>query len=218
MGVNKDWSLTLVRHYSPSAKKIEVATFYFGRDMDELAPRWRTSAIDRLLSLTKDELAEGDQESRDFRKLPSGLISLLGAAGLTDTALESGFYVEMSIRKPSRDPAWVKFVMLAEGTSRSRGYFGRTHDTVRVSYVEDGTENTVEFVPLHSDPMPRCIWVKVTELPPAIMANVVAEEILSGPDSEQTTLDEFTDLGLEDQYCRARELALPGPDWDGCCG
>ena len=36
MGCNKDWSLSCVRHYSPSAKKIEVATFYFGRDLDEL--------------------------------------------------------------------------------------------------------------------------------------------------------------------------------------
>ena len=35
--------------------------------------------------------------------------------------------------------------------------------------------------------------------------------------TEQTTLDEFADLGFEDQICRARELVLPGPDWDGCC-
>jgi hypothetical protein len=49
------------------------------------------------------------------------------------------------------------------------------------------------------------------------MAGVIAEGLLSGPDSEQTILDEFTDLGLDDRFSRARELVLPGPFWDGCC-
>ena len=52
MDSNKDWSLTLVRHYSPSAKRIEVATFYFGRDLDELAPGWRNSLAGRMISLS----------------------------------------------------------------------------------------------------------------------------------------------------------------------
>ena len=217
MGSNKDWSLTLVRHYSSSAKRIEVATFYFGRDLDELAPGWAASDVGRLVSLSKEESAEDGEGRMDFRKLPSGLISLLDSAGLTDTALESGFQVEMSSRKPSRDPAWVKFVMLAEGTERRRSYFGRKRDSIRVSYVESGTENTMEFVPLSQDPMPRCIWARVTELPAATLAGVIAEGILSGPHSEQTTLDEFADLGFEDQISRARELVLPGPGCDGCC-
>ena len=216
MGSNKDWSLTLVRHYSPSAKRIDVATFYFGRDLDELSPGWRNSVAGRMISLSKEFSAEEEEASIDIRKLPSGLISMLDSANLTDTALESGFHVEMSSRKPSRDTTWVKFVMLAEGASRRRGMFGRLLDSVRVSYVESGTENTMEFMPLFPEPMPRIVWARVIELPPAILAGVVAEGILC-PDSEQTTLDEFTDLGFEDQICRTRELVLPGPDWDGCC-
>jgi hypothetical protein len=50
-----------------------------------------------------------------------------------------------------------------------------------------------------------------------MLAGVIAEGMLSGPHSEQTTLDEFMDLGFEDQISRARGLVLPGPDWDGCC-
>ena len=216
MDSNKDWSLTLVRHYSPSAKRIEVATFYFGRDLDELAPGWRSSLAGRMVSLSKEVSAEEDKAPRDTRKLPSGLISMLDSANLTDTALESGFHVEMSSRKPSRDPMWAKFVMLAEGASRGRGMFGRRRESVRVSYAESGTENTMEFTPLFPGPMPSIVWARVIELPPAILAGVVAEGILC-PDPEQTTLDEFADLGFEDQICRARELVLPGPDWDGCC-
>tara|TARA_B100000586_G_scaffold240259_1_gene192968 strand:- start:398 stop:925 length:528 start_codon:yes stop_codon:yes gene_type:complete len=171
----------------------------------------------RMLGLSREESQEENERETEYRKLPEGLISLLDSSELTDMAMESGFHVEMSSVKPGRDPSWVKFVMLAEGTARRRSYFGRKRDTTRVSYVESGTENTMELVPLTPDPMPRCIWVRVTELPAATLAGVIAEGMLSGPHSEQTTLDEFTDLGFEDQISRARELVLPGPDWDGCC-
>ena len=216
MGFNKNWSLTLVRHYQPSAKKIDVATFYFGRDLDELSPGWRSSAAGRMLSLTKGDSVEDDHAGMDTRKLPSALISMLDSANLTDVALESGFHIEMSIHKPSRDPAWVKFQMLVEGTSKGRGMFGRTRHSVQNSYVESDSNLTMEFVPLVPEPMPTIIWAKVSELPPSTLAGVIAEGMLC-PNSEQTTLDEFMDLGFEDQICRVRELVLPGPDWDGCC-
>ena len=217
MGVNRKWSLTLVRRYSPSAKRINVATFYFGRDLNELSPEWRTMDMGRMLGISKEESQEENEREKAYRKLPEGLISLLDSSELTDAAMESGFHVEMSSVQPGRDPSWAKFVMLAEGTSRRRSYFGRKRETIRVSYVESGTENTMEFVPLMADPMPRCIWVRVTEIPPAMMAGVIAEGLLSGPDSEQTILDEFMDLGLDVRFSRARELVLPGPFWDGCC-
>ncbi len=216
MGSNKDWSLTLVRHYSPSAKKIDVATFYFGRDLDELSPGWRNSVAGRMVSLSMEDSVDDDQVRVLTRKLPSGLISMLDSSGLTEAALESGFHIEMSSRKPNRDPAWVRFVMLAEGTLRGRGMFGRSRNSVQICYMESGTENTMEFIPLFPEPMPKIIWARVTELPPPTLAGVIAEGILC-PDSEQTTLDEFSDLGFEDQICRAKELVLPGPDWDGCC-
>ena len=74
----------------------------------------------------------------------------------------------------------------------------------------------MEFVPLSPDGIPRVIWARVVELPSATLAGVISQGILC-QNSEQTTLDEFSDLGFEDQICRARELVLPGPDWDGCC-
>ena len=45
MSCSKNWGLTCVRNYSPSAKSIDVATFYFGRDMDELNPDSRASRV-----------------------------------------------------------------------------------------------------------------------------------------------------------------------------
>jgi hypothetical protein len=110
----------------------------------------------------------------------------------------------------------VKFQMLVEGTSKGRGMFGRTRHSVQNSYVESDSNLTMEFVPLVPEPMPTIIWAKVSELPPSTLAGVIAEGMLC-PNSEQTTLDEFMDLGFEDQICRVRELVLPGPDWDGCC-
>ena len=111
----------------------------------------------RMLGLSREESQEENERETEYRKLPEGLISLLDSSELTDMAMESGFHVEMSSVKPGRDPSWVKFVMLAEGTARRRSYFGRKRDTTRVSYVESGTENTMELVPLTPDPMPRCI-------------------------------------------------------------
>jgi hypothetical protein len=217
MGTIRKWSLTLVRKYKPSAKTINVATFYFGRDLDELSPEWRSMPMGRMLGISNEESGEGAESEGECRKLPEGLISLLDSAGLTDTAMESGFHVEMTNVKPGHDPSWSKFVMLAEGTARRPNFFGRKMDTIRISYVESGTGNTMEFVPLSPDPMPHCIWARVTELPDATLAGIIAEGMLSGPHSEQTTLDEFMDLGFEDNISRARGLVLPGPDWDGCC-
>lgn len=217
MGIIRKWSLTLVRKYKPSAKKINVASFYFGRDLDELTPDWRAMPMGRMLGISKEESNEKGESEGECRTLPEGLISLLDSAGLTDTAMESGFHVEMTNTKPGHDPSWSKFVMLAEGTVRRPSFYGRKMNTIRISYVESGTENTMEFVPMSPDPMPPYIWVRVTELPDVTLAGVIAEGMLSGPHSEQTTLDEFMDLGFEDQISRARGLVLPGPDWDGCC-
>lgn len=171
----------------------------------------------QMMGLSREDVGEDEGSNPEYRKLPEGLISMLDSAELTDIAMESGFNVEMSSVKPSNDPSWTKFVMLAEGTTRHRGFFGRTMNSIRISYVEYGTGNTMEFVPLMPDPMPRCVWVRVTELPADILAGVISQGILSGPHSEQTTLLEFADLGFEDQISRARMLVLPGPDWDGCC-
>ena len=94
--------------------------------------------------------------------------------------------------------------------------FGRSRDYVQVCYVGSETGDTMEFVPLSPDPMPKVVWARVVELPSEIVAGVVSQGILC-QNSEQMILDEFWDLGFEDQICRARELVLPGPDWDGCC-
>ena len=171
----------------------------------------------QMMGLSREDVGEDEGSNPEYRKLPEGLISMLDSAELTDIAMESGFNVEMSSVKPSNDPSWTKFVMLAEGTTRHRGFFGRTMNSIRISYVEYGTGNTMEFVPLMPDPMPRSVWVRVTELPADILAGIISQGILSGPHSAQTTLLEFADLGFEDQISRARMLVLPGPDWDGCC-
>ena len=210
------WTLSLVRDYSPTAKKIEVATFYFGRDLDELVPR--PSSMGRLLALSKEEPSEDGDRNREVRKLPTGLISLLGSAGLTDNALEAGFLVEMTRSKPGHEASWVRFVKLAEGVARERSVFGGMGRCTRVAYIESGTTNSMEFVPLDPhEPMLPSIWVRVIELPDEMLAGVIAEEILSQSGGCQTTLDEFMDLEFETLQSRARVLVLPGPAPRGCC-
>ena len=215
MGCTKKWELTCVRNYSPSAKSIDVATFHFGRNLDELTPDSRASSMGRMMALSKEDSVEVPTILDDIRKLPSGIVSMLELAGLTEEALESGFHIKMTSLNPGPNSGWKKLVLLAEGSTKKRGIFGRTGLYNRFCYMECDSDNTVEFIPLSPEPMPNIIWAKVTEIPPAILAGILAEGIL---DSEpgQTTLDEFADLGFEDQCCRARELALPGPEWD-CC-
>lgn len=215
MGCKKKWELTCVRHYSPSAKNIEVATFYFGRDLDELTPESRASSMGRMVALSKEDSIEVPNIIDDVRRLPSGIISMLEQANLTEEALESGFHIKMTSLNPGPNSGWTKLVLLAEGAAKIRSIFGRTGISNRYCYMECDSDNTVEFIPLAPEPMPNIIWAKVTEIPPAILAGILAEGILDS-ESGQTTLDEFADLGFEDQCCRARELALPGPEWD-CC-
>lgn len=216
MSCSKNWKLTCVRHYSPSAKNIDVATFYFGRDLDELTPESRASAMGKMVALSKEDSIEtNDIGLADVRKLPSGIISMLDLADLTEEALESGFHVEMTSLNPGPKSGWTKLVKLAEGTEKRRGLFGRTGHQKRVCYMECDSENTMEFIPLSPEAMPKIMWARVTDIPPTILAGILAESILDS-EPEQTTLDEFANLGFEDQVCRARELALPGPDWN-CC-
>ena len=218
-GDHRHWNLSLVRKYSPTAKKIEVATFYFGRDLDELAPTGLPDVGARLLALSKRGALAPNSDDLEVRRLPLGLISLLKKANLTEEALEVGFHVEMTIQNPGQDDSWSKFVAVAEATRWGRMRGGFRSDTLRATYVEGDTSNTLEFVSLDpwAEKMPPCIWMRAKELPDEILAGVIAEGILSHNIGFQTTLDEFMDLGFESTSCSARELPLPGPPPKGCC-
>lgn len=218
-GDHKHWNLSLVRKYSPTAKKIEVATFYFGRDLDELVPTGPPDVGARLLAVSKRGAMASNSDDLEVRSLPLGLISLLEKADLTEVALEVGFHVEMTLLNPGQDDSWLKFVTVVEGTRRTRRNWGFRSDSMRATYVEDDTTNTLEFVSLdpRAEKMPPCIWMRAKELPDEILAGVIAEEILSHNIGSQTTLDEFMDLGFEATSCSASELPLPGPPPKGCC-
>ena len=217
-GDHRHWKLSLVRKYSPTAKSIEVATFYFGRDLDELAPTGLQDATARLLAVSRGTTPPSSDDL-EVRRLPSGLISLLEKANLTEEALEVGFHVEMTIQNPGRDDSWSNFLIVAEATRWGRMRGGFRNDSLRATYVDEGTTDTAELVSVDPwrEKMPTCIWVRVKELPEEILAGVIAEEILSHNMGFQTTLDEFMDLGFEATTCSARELPLPGPPPEGCC-
>ena len=215
MSCSKNWGLTCVRNYSPSAKSIDVATFYFGRDMDELNPDSRASRVERMIAVSREDSIQAPNILDDVRKLPSGIISMLDLANLTEEALESGFHIDMTSQNPGSESGWTKLIMLADGSEKRRGIFGRTCHQKRVCYMETDSESTMEFIPLAPEKMPKVLWAKVTEIPPSILAGILAENILDS-EPQQTTLDEFADLGFEDQICLARVLALPGPSWEGC--
>lgn len=218
-GDHRNWNLSLVRKYSPTAKKIEVSTFYFGRDLDELAPTGPLDVGARLLAVSKGNTIAPNRADSEARSLPLGLISLLEKAVLTEEALEVGFHVEMTLLNPGQNDSWSKFVTVAEATRWDRSNLGFRMNSMRATYVESGTTDTLEFVSVDpwGEKMPTCIWVRVKELPDEILAGVIAEGILSHNIGFQTTLDEFMDLGFESTSCSARELPLPGPPPKGCC-
>lgn len=204
------WVVNAVRNYSPVEKKIDVATFFFGRNFDELKPS-EPRGISRLMSVSRNRKTTPESEMTNIRKLPSGLISLLENSNLTEEALEVGFQVQMTILNKEKENSWRKFVIMAE-CNRGFGY------SIRANYVEIGTTNSVEFISIDpwAEKMPTCIWIRVTELPEETLAAVIAEGILSHTIGMQTTLDEFFDLDVESEFSNSLELPLPGPPWEGC--
>ena len=114
------WSLTAIRNgKQENADEIDNAQFYYGRWQSEVA---------------------GSRPKR----LPSGLIGIIGDYGMEQTAMESGFVISMSASPVDRD-GWTRFVSTITVREMDTRLF---HDTRTLFSRDGGDVDTIEFVDL----------------------------------------------------------------------
>jgi len=192
MGTNtigrQSWTLTAVRDFKSALDEdIEWEEFSYGRTSDEL-----------------------EEEDRRTAFLPSGILYLLVRANLTSEALESGFVTEMC-SYPKSGNGWVCFERIV--LSSIHPPFG---PTIARYAVEDG-EDSVEMVQLRcGESLPKKIWLRVVELDPSTMAWLIDSELSLGKPKDQSTLDDWCDIGEVTRNARnkpwkRKQLTLPGP-------
>ena len=192
MGTNtigrQSWTLTAVRDFKSALDEdIEWEEFSYGRTSDEL-----------------------EEEDRRTAFLPSGILYLLVSANLTSEALESGFVTEMCSYPKSGD-GWVCFERIV--LSSIHPPFG---PTIARYAVEDG-EDSVEMIQLRcGESLPKKIWLRVVELDPSTMAWLIDSNLSLGKTKDQSTLDDWCDIGEVTRNARnkpweRKQLNLPGP-------
>ena len=177
------WALTIIRNGEQGdTEKISHAEFRFGRKTGEL-------------------------DDSTAMRLPSGLISALEEAGLVDEALESGLFVEMC-SGDSKEGGWREFESAVTMPAQC------SHSGDRSLYV-DPQGSTLEFIqvgpPWARIELPEKISLKVSELPLRTTAWAVENGILEGPDGEQMTLHQWTELPEQEAPDDLEELPMPGP-------
>ena len=177
------WALTIIRNGEQGdTEKISNAEFRFGRKTGEL-------------------------DDSTAMRLPSSLISTLKEAGLVDEALESGFFVEMC-SGDSNEGGWREFESAVTMPAQC------SHSGDRSLYV-DSEDSTLEFIqvgpPWARIELPEKISLKVSELPLRTTAWAVENGILEGPDGEQMTLHQWTELPEQEVPDDLEELPMPGP-------
>ena len=177
------WALTIIRNGEQGdTEKISLAEFRFGRKTGEL-------------------------DDSTAMRLPSGLISALEEAGLGGEALESGFFVEMC-SGDSKEGGWREFESAVTMPAQC------SHSGDRSLYV-DPQGSTLEFIqvgpPWARIELPEKISLKVSELPLRTTAWAVENGILEGPDGEQMTLHQWTELPELEAPDDLEELPMPGP-------
>ena len=161
------WSLTAIRNgKQENADEIDNAQFYYGRWQSEVA---------------------GSRPKR----LPSGLIGIIGDYGMEQTAMESGFVISMRASPVDRD-GWTRFVSTI---------------TVR---------ETIEFVDLFNPcaggmRMPNNIWMRVDELPMSSIGWAMSSGLMDGEKSRQTDLTRWIGKPKDNEVIPKDILALPGP-------
>lgn len=177
------WELTVIRNGEQgNTEKIAHAEFRFGRRSGEL-------------------------DDSPTMRLPSGLMTALEEAELTEEALESGFFVDMRCGE-SDDEGWRNFTTAVTMTASC------SHSGDRSLYV-DSDGSTLEFIqvgpPWARVDLPEKISLKVSELPLRTVAWAVENGILEGPDGEQMTLHRWTGMPEAETPEDLDELPMPGP-------
>ena len=182
------WSLTAIRNgKQENADGIENAQFYYGRWQSEVA---------------------GSRPKR----LPSGLIGVIGESGMEQTAMESGFVISMSVSPENRD-YWTRFVSTITVREMDSRLF---HDTRTLFSRDGGDMDTIEFVDLFNPcaggmRMPNNIWMRVDELPMSSIGWAMSSGLMDGEKSRQTDLTRWIGKPKDNEVIPKDILALPGP-------
>ena len=176
------WNLIVMRDGSQGySDSLSDAHFKYGRTSNEL-------------------------ERFESKRLPSGLIQSIeeGSNNLHEGALETGFVVEMT-RRGSDEIGWIKFTSSVEISCDD------PFSSTRGLYCNE-VGNTIEFqrvgCPVHSKELPKTIWIRIKELPMNFIAWAWENEIFSGPETHQKTLDSW--ISLPELTDTTPILVLPG--------
>ena len=131
-------------------------------------------------------------------RLPTGIVNLLRRNKLDKVALETGFLIEISLKKkPQRE--WYRFeqIMSVKPKGSPWDYSQRAVFSIFDGFdtFELGTNPWSEF-------MPSQLWVRISPLDDRTLAWVLSEgKILYGDINEQKTLHDFYEI----------EISIPKP-------
>ena len=179
------WGLTLVPEVgNSSVGNIEHTTFHFGR--------------------TSDELGYSPPQS-----LPTGLLHVLKESEMVDQALEAGFEIDICSAPQNRDEGWFRFEM-GVITTDATSLFPQE----RGVYVSDEGPHSVELIhvnPCRPSRLPQVIWIRARELSERSLAWVFGSGLWDREDVGQTSLHDFSDIGVAPIPNIEGPLPLPGP-------
>ena len=182
------WSLTVIRNgKQENAECIEDSEFHYGRWPSEVS-------------------------GATPRRLPSGLIDMIGQAGLEEQAMESGLVIYLTAA-PSERELWTQFASTV--TFRSTKWRS-SFDTRTLFSREDGGDGTFELVDLYNPcmggmNMPRNVWVRLGELPISTLAWAMGSGILDSDKSRQIDLSQWIGKPMDNTIIPEDIMALPGP-------
>ncbi len=182
------WSLTAIRNgKQENADGIENAQFHYGRWQSEVAG-----------SIPK--------------RIPRGLIAIIGEYEMEQIALESGFVISMSA-SPIDSDGWTRFVSTITVREMDTNLF---HDTRTLFSRDGGDGGTIEFVDLFNQcaggmRMPNNIWIRVDELPLSSIGWAMSSGLMDGEKSRQIDLTQWIGKPKDNEIIPKDILALPGP-------
>jgi len=126
-------------------------------------------------------------------RLPTGIVNLLRRNKLDKVALETGFFIEISLKKKSQRD-WYKFEQIISVKPKSRPF---DYSQRAVFSIFDGFDTFELGTNPWSEFMPSQLWIKISPLDDRTLAWVLSEgKILCGDINEQKTLHDFYEIEI----------------------
>ena len=153
--------------------------------------------------------ARNSEEVGSYRRksIGEGLMSHISRIGLTEELLETGLSIKMALRSLGEGSQKLQLVCRGDDDTQVDHVFCSDHPDER------GVIRFFSFTCAQT--MPRTIWMRVTELDETILACSIARELGGSIPKRQTSMDEFSNIGIErpEKWCdEAREEDSAGRD------